>query len=222
MKRLVLSALAGGGLLLATSGAQAAFVLTLDDPARAGIEVTVTDGGVGDGAAAAGVISFVGAVGGGVWSGVQIDAAVSKPFTGPAPEVRITAINQSSGAGTLEIIAEDTGFTDTGLPIIVSLTNLAASAGTVSATGLVNSGAVGTVGPTGPNTALVSSFASGSPGTPFALGVRTNLTHTGGGTSNYNAAAIMAPIPGAVWLFGSALAGLGAAGWFRRRESATA
>jgi hypothetical protein len=222
MRTVICSVLAGGSLLLAASSAQAAFVLSLDDPAIAGIEVTVTDGGVGDGAAAAGVISFVGGVGGGVWSGIQIDAAISKPFTGPRPEVRITAINQSSGAGSLNITAADTGFTDTGNPIIVSLTNLAASAGTVSATGLVNGGAVGTVGPSGPNTALVSSFASGSPGTPFALGIQTSLTHTSGGTSNYNAGALMAPIPGAVWLFGSALAGLGAAGWFGRREPATA
>ena len=105
--------------LFVTPSAHAGFVLAVDDLGVAGVEVIVVDDaaiGTGtakglsthaDGHGAAGVISWSGAVGPFT---VSVTVGGSKPTIGPA-ELDLFAVVDSEGAGMLEIMLTDTGYT---------------------------------------------------------------------------------------------------------------
>jgi len=105
----------------AAQEAEAALVLSLDDPATGLIDVIVADNApIGTGTVkgltnfvdpnpTVGAVDFVGAIPGTVWT-VNVDSGISKPVLGPA-EIDMFAVHVSTtGAGTLSVEMTDTGF----------------------------------------------------------------------------------------------------------------
>jgi hypothetical protein len=214
IKLIIISILA---LCLSAAPAMAGMKLMLD--AGGGNTVTVTDADLD------GVISYIGAVGGSVWT-VNITTGISKPVLGGpgVAEMHLDSVNVSSGgAGVLDVWLTDTDFV---LPPAVTVGILTSEFGGVADAG-------GTVqlwqsldpvnaewgvpasstldsGPLGPgsfnDTRSMGVPISGS----FSLTEKVTITHTGAGQStSFDAVSQVVPIPGAVLL---GILGLSAAG----------
>ena len=98
--------------VLGTSVAHAdGFRLRLESLGLGGTGVVVTDNGIGDISSEAGVITYAGSINGFI---VNITTGVSKPMIGGVnnyAELDLNSVNVSgSGAGTLRITLEDTGY----------------------------------------------------------------------------------------------------------------
>lgn len=211
-------------------GAQAALVMSLDDGATVGAGATcfIPDGGgtCTDSSGTTGQIAFIGTIGG--WS-VVTSIGTSQPVLGPVPpEMNLTlASATSSGAGTLTIAITETYFTGGSLPgFLFEANGFLPSGGSTSFLLYVDEDnaafGTGTLLSDSGNISVGGSFAFADSGGPFVLDDPFSMTivmeiTADGAASGFqnNITATLAPIPGAVWLFGSALLGLFAAG--RRR-----
>src|SRR5208282_5572230 len=105
MKKQIVTLAALTILLLLGSGSKALAVLQLTLTDDLGNTVTITDNGPGDTDPTVGSISFVGAVGSNPNWYINVTGGLSKPVLGSAsaPELDITTLNYSYGAGTLDI-----------------------------------------------------------------------------------------------------------------------
>jgi hypothetical protein len=102
--------------VLYAGNASAAFVMVLDDPNDAFAAITIYDGGVGDSAAVAGVISYSGSVGA---FSVNVTTGISKPLIGPE-RLDLNSINVSGAAGTINLAISDTDFLGTDASFLAS------------------------------------------------------------------------------------------------------
>ena len=208
-----------GGLV---SQAHAVPILRLTS--SAGGSVTVTDGGLLDSNASAGVVLFNGSVAGWV---VNVTTGLSKPSIGSElePILDLNSVNVSSGgAGTLRIELTDTDFSRSGL-----LPAYAAIGGTTSgsvsystyfgSSNLAFEQTASLADPIGP--LLPTAFSSYSYGTfsapdPYSLSLVVEVNHGSGGTqvSSFDAVLSVSE-PNTVFLLG---AGLLLAGIMLRRQ----
>jgi hypothetical protein len=192
MKRQALTLTAATALLLWGSAlARATLTLKLDD--GLGHIVTVADNGSGDSDSTPGSIAYAGAVGN--WTVVA--GGTSKPVTGSAtaPELDLTTLNISSGAGTMEIQLSDTGFT-TASPVTFLATIGGTTSGSVGfntwadkgnalfteTTGLTSQGPFSGSSFSGNQSAVVN-----PKGSPYSLTLDTIIAHASAGESGFDA-----------------------------------
>ncbi len=232
------AALAGAALLAtASSSAVAAMKIRLTSGATS---IVVTDGGAGDLSAAAGVITFSGALGATVW-GVNVTTGVSKPVIGgpSSAHIDLNSVNVTSGgAGTIVLELTDTDFSlggaGTGSTLVGAIGGT--TGGTVSATGCLNSNngefdctggtpdAIPGLGAFGPGAfSATSGTAFVIPAGPFSLSSAVTISHGGTGViSSFDFELRTAPEPGMVAVAGLGLAAAGLAGLRRRRRQSAA
>ncbi|NPU93759.1 MAG: VPLPA-CTERM sorting domain-containing protein [Gammaproteobacteria bacterium] len=199
--------------LFALPSAQAAFVMTLDDPNDSLSAITIYDGTGSDLNGVNGVITYSGAVGAFV---VNVTTGVSKPLIGPA-QLDLNSINVSGAAGTLLVSISDTGFTG-------NYNTLGASYGGTTQ-GAVdfdflydtanqqfggNAFAADSFISSGVNYAFSDDLAGAvTPAALFSLSINTRITHDSAfEVTSFDAQIAPVPLPATIWLLGAALAGL--------------
>jgi len=111
MKRLILAALIGIGLIASTqSRSEAALRLRLEDTVN-NVGIIIEDGGVGDLNPVVGAVTFIGTVGS---FEVNVSTGVSKPVIGGGgisySEMDLNSINTTTTGGSLQMILEDNNF----------------------------------------------------------------------------------------------------------------
>jgi hypothetical protein len=190
-------------------------VMTVDDLATPGIEITVVDNAAGDLNPVIGAITVNGPVG--VWW-INVDTGITMPVIGsPAnPRMDLNTVVSSIGAGTIVISFSEVGFGPVAPPVqYLQLDFGGTTQGTAAATGLVNALPVVSVGPLGPGAFSGSAQAPVNLGGVFTMGLSTTYTHAGAQTSSGNAQ-LSVPEPSVMLLLGSGLAGLGGVVWRRK------
>lgn len=210
--------------------ANAAFVLTIDNLATTGIDVSITDEGVGDQAPSKpGAIVFNGSLG--VFT-VNVTTGISKPLLDGSPQLmdlNSVSVN-STGAGQLFIQLTDTDFGPTTDPFSLGIeaTVTHTAGGQVSSfdaeisdgdTGPVaNYGGTGPSGPEGPDgpPGIDLDFCADASNAQDAC-VDGPFFGASGNAGGFGGSSVI-PIPAAVWLFGSGL--LGMVGIARRKKAA--
>ncbi len=185
--------------------------------------ITIVDGGAGDSNGAAGVITFIGSIGG--W-GINVSTGITYPALGsPAlPQLDLNSVNvSSSGAGTLTISFSEKGFTGT-FPLDFNVGGT--TVGSVTAKSYADTSNVefgtGTLlhslGPYGPGAFSGSGVSVGPPGSLYSLTAVASITHSGAGATSFNAH-LFVPEPGTIAIW-SVLGMVGLAySWKRRRVS---
>ena len=199
MKKQILTLAAVASLLLwGSAPAEATLTLRLDD-GNASDLVTVQDNGTGDSDSTPGSIIYLGPVGPN-WS--TIIGGTSKPANGsataPQMDISIQKAASSSSGGTLEIQLSDTDFTTT-LPV-TPVTFVSAIGGNTAGSVVFNSYADGGnalfaettllvgLGPFSTSPINGNQNVGKSPGgSPYSLTLDTTITHTGVGTSAFDA-----------------------------------
>lgn len=211
----IVAAIAAG--LLAES-AQAVPTLTLSD---GGLNtVMITDGGAGDANPAAGAVTFIGSVG--IFN-LNVTTGLSKPAIGSAsnPQMDLSSIDTSTGAGTLLITFSDSGFTASPGNLIADFGGTQTN-GSITNTVLQNGMLVTAIGPftghsfSGSNSALLNA------GAPYSLTESVALNFRGAGTKSFDASIGVSGVPDGgmtITLLGLAVSGL-AAGKLRRKVTA--
>jgi hypothetical protein len=210
------------GLALVSSltiagAANANFVMTIDDLGVGGVEQTLFDGDND------GVITFAGAVGA---FSVNVTTGVSKPAINGPQLLDLNSIDVSGGAGTLRISLTDTDYTGSPPSFDALFGGTAAIGGSIDFSfyyddantefGIPNQ-ITSSTGNTNAFSGAGSSAASVT--APYSLTIIATVDHTGSGVSSFDAEIrTVVPVPAAVWLFGSGLAGL--AGISRRLKKA--
>jgi hypothetical protein len=251
MKKYLIIGFAALALAVASSrDADASFVLAIDNGDNGSVEIVVVDNAAAGAATdnvglstdadtdpTVGVIQISKAIG--VWF-VQVSIAATKPAVSGAPQVHLTVVVISSGAGTIRIGATDTSFANPG-PLAGIVTSIGGTTnGTVSARGEAayaganankefsggfgpagggTPDAVVTQGPLGPGAYSGTVLANAAPVTPFSLTNYVKITHTGAGQlSSADHTVAINPEPGSLAIFGG-LSVLGAM-FLRRRKNA--
>ena len=195
MKKQILTLAALTALLLMGSGSKALAGLQMKLMDNLGNTVTITDNGVGDNDPTVGSIKFLGAVGPN-WI-LNVTAGISKPVAGSAsaPELDISTLNFSAGAGTLDIQLSDTDFT-TGSPVTYQASVGGTTSGSVTFNTWADGGNVALAettlltsqGPFSTSPFSGNQSAVKSPGgSPYALTLDTTITHAAGGTTSFDA-----------------------------------
>ena len=184
--------------------------------------ITVVDGGVGDSNAAAGAVTWVGTIG--VWS-VNVSTGITTPVTTPPyPHLDLNSQDTSTAAGTLTIKWSDTGnpANNKGMTLniggtVESVTSASLTYrlyGDAGNTALATTTLLGTDGPFGPGAFSQNGHTSvglGGLGPNFSLTQQIVITHTGAGTTSFNAESQVVPDGGTtIALLGGSMLGLGA------------
>jgi len=231
MNKLIFGAAAAA--LMATSTANAAFIMYLDDASTAGIDRIVQDdtlAGVltsiglttnGDSDPTTGVVMYSGGFGSFL---VNVTTGLSKPLlSAPGSMFDLNSVNVSGGTGTLTIGLTDTDFLRGGAGFL-NFNIGGTTDGTVSAQAYMDAtnAEFGTGTLMGSMSASGSAFAYSSAGTvvnttdPYSLTLIATVTHVGlGDISSFDAAVV--PEPSILALMSVGLVGLGFAG--RRKQA---
>ena len=174
--------------------------------------ITVTDGGVGDANAAAGAVTYIGAVG--VFT-INVTTGIS---SGPAavPNMDLNSVDTTSAAGgTLKIEFSDNGFTP--VPAGFSLALGGVTQGTASFAAYADSSnalfGTGTLlASSGPFTGAFADTDNASSlgiSAPYSLTLVANLTHSGAQNSSFNYHLTVPDGGATLMLLGSSLTVLG-------------
>lgn len=218
--------------LMASTSANAAFVMYLDDSSTAGIDRIIQDDtlagaltGIGlttsaDTTPDAGVVTYSGAIGSFL---VNVTTGISKPMIGaPGTMLDLNSVSVSGGSGTLTLGLTDTGFLRAGAASL-NFSIGGTTDGTVTADAFVDfaNTEFGTGTLLGSMTAGSTAFSYDSGVTivptddPFSLSIVASVTHGPlGGISSFDAAVV--PEPSMLALMCLGLVGLGFTGRKRR------
>jgi len=237
-KSVLLAGILSAGLVFSfTVPANAGFVVKIEVAGGSG-PTTVFDqdfvaavGDFADGNAAANAINFIlNAFDG--WSVIFPNATTSDPALGLGHGAFLTLgalTTASAGPGVLTIWTTATDFVDLGAITNFLFDVTKSGIGDMTADLYVDDGNAefaettnvvslspfpGNIGLSGSGTVAVTD--------PFSMTIKYVITHLGAGQSSREGAARIAPIPGALLLFLSALVGLGLTGRFGRRANAAA
>ncbi len=216
IKKLASISLVCSATALAAAPAQAGVMLSLYDGTNPA--VVIADGGVGDFNSASNAVTWIGSLG--VWT-LNVSTALSFAPDGNAG-IDLNSIDNSSGAGTLQISMWTTG-NDFTSPIgnYSLMTSIGGgTAGNVGVDAYLSGAWVNSVGPLGPTfgPAFGGSESTGVTTTidGFDLKQVVTITHEGAGASSFNST-VTVPEPGILSLLGLGLLGLG---FLRRRFAA--
>ena len=213
--RLLGAWLAGTASLCVAGTANAAFVMTIDDLATIGTDVTVTDSNND------GLVSFLGAVGA---YGVNVTTGISVPLATGSQLLHLNSIDVSGGAGDLVISLTDTDYTGSPPAFDGLFGGTAAPGGSIDFDFYYDDGnaqfgtAAQIFSATNNQNALSGGGSSPASVTdPYSLKIIATIHHTVAGVSSFDAEIRAVPVPAAAWLFGSGLLGL--AGMARRSKA---
>ena len=184
--------------------AEATAALFLTDGATS---VVVADNGVGDLNPLAGVVTWSGALG--VWA-VNVTTGLTTPVTALPEVMHLNSVDVSTAAGSLLLAFTNTDFDLLTQSMTMALGPLLAPGGSITYQAYYDNmnaffgtgGLIGTLNGAGSISGLVSLLS------PYSLSQFVLLTHTGAGTSSFDAN-ITVPEPATTALFGLALFGVG-------------
>ena len=181
------------------SGAQATVVLTLFDGTIADTKI-ITDGSALDSNPAAGVITFIGAVGNN-WS-INVSTGLSDKPSG----IDLNSIDRSLGAGFLTLTYTDVGFT---LGSSATMMIGGTAGGTVDNTAIVGLTPINTFTDLGPG-AFSDTFTSAISPYLNALTEIVTIEHFAAGITSFDASlkTSAVPLPPSALLLGTGLLGL--------------
>ncbi len=237
-KSVLLAGILSAGLVFSfTVPANAGFVVKIEVAGGSGAKIVVDQdfvpavGDFADGNLAANAINFI-LNGFDGWSVIFPNATTSDPALGLGHGAFLTLgalTTASAGPGVLTIWTTATDFVDLGALTKILFDVTKSGFGSMTAELFVDDAneefaettSVSFLSPF-PGVTALSGSGIVAVTDPFSMTIKYVITHLGGGQSSRQGTARIAPIPGALFLFLSALGGLGLTGRFGRRANAAA